>query len=256
MNSVKLYAFADEASKMVDGQIAAMKRNGLNGLEVRGVDGVNISSLPLDKAKELRKKLDDNGLSAWSIGSPIGKIKLSDDFAAHLDMLRHTLEVANILDAKNLRMFSFFIPEAQQEACANEVIDRLGRFQELADGTGVTLCHENEKGIYGYSPEHCLQIHRTFPNIRGVFDPANYVQCGVDTAAAWEMLKPYIFYLHIKDSLADGAVVPAGCGIGNVASIVRDYLASGGTAMTLEPHLTVFSGLADLEQEGDTSLIG
>ena len=85
---------------------------------------------------------------------------------------------------------------------------------------------------------------------------ANFVQCGVDTLQAWQMLSPYIDYLHIKDALPDGQVVPAGKGAGNVAAIVKAYLAMGGTAMTLEPHLTVFDGLKDLEEDGNTSAVG
>ena len=41
--------------------------------------------------------------------------------------------------------------------------------------------------------------------MKAIFDPANYVQCEVDTLKAWEMIKPYVKYLHIKDALADGA---------------------------------------------------
>ena len=73
---MRIYAFADEASPAIDGQIAAMRRNGLNGLEIRGVDGENISTISLEKAKEVRRKLDDAGLCIWSIGSPIGKIDI------------------------------------------------------------------------------------------------------------------------------------------------------------------------------------
>ena len=77
--AIRLCAFADEASNMIDGQIAAMKRNGIELLEIRGVDGENIKDITRDKAKEVRKKLDDAGLSVWSMGSPIGKIKTDDD---------------------------------------------------------------------------------------------------------------------------------------------------------------------------------
>lgn len=62
--------------------------------------------------------------------------------------------------------------------------------------------------------------------------------------------------MHIKDALANGSVVPAGYGIGNVAKIVPEYIAQGGRAFTLEPHLTVFDGLASLEREGQTSDVG
>ena len=146
MEKMRIFAFADEADKLVDGQIAAMKCNGLQGLEVRGVDGVNVSKITLDKARELRKKMDDNGLVTWSIGSPIGKIKLEDDFNAHLDTLRHCLEVADILGAKNLRLFSFYMPKDEDPTpYKNEVVDRMGAFLDVARGSGVLLCHENEK---------------------------------------------------------------------------------------------------------------
>lgn len=256
MSRIKLYAFADEASAQMDGQIAAMLRNGLNGLEIRGVDGINVSQISLEKAKEVRRKLDDNGLQTWSIGSPVGKIRMDEDFDRHLQMYRHTLEVADILGAKNIRMFSFFMGKDDPAIHRNAVIDRLGQLLELAAPTGITLCHENEKGIYGAIPENCLDLHRTYPQLRGVFDPANFVQCGVDTLQAWDMLAPYIDYLHIKDSLPDGQVVPPGKGAGNVAAIVKAYLARGGIAMTLEPHLMVFDGLKDLEEDGNTSAVG
>ena len=100
------------------------------------------------------------------------------------------------------------------------------------------------------------QIHQAVPALKCVFDPANYVQCGQDTWEAWQMLKPYIKYMHIKDALADSKVVPAGHGLGNLHKIVPEYLAQGGYAFTLEPHLTVFDGLGSLEREGQTSEVG
>ena len=53
-------------------------------------------------------------------------------------------------------------------------------------------------------PERCLEIHKALPEMKAIFDPANYIQCGVNTLAAWEMIKPYVKYMHIKDALADG----------------------------------------------------
>lgn len=257
MENVNIYAFADEAGKELEKQIAAMLRCGLQGLEIRGVDGENVSTISPEKAKHIRKALDDDGLVTWSIGSPIGKVWLHADWDAHLDKLRHTLEVANILGAENLRMFSFFMPKDEDPVLyRNQVIDRLGQMLEVAKGRGVALLHENEKGIYGDVARRCLDIHTQLPEMKGVFDPANFVQCGDDTLRGWELLKPYIRYLHIKDAMPDGCVVPAGKGAGNVAHIVKDYLARGGSAMTLEPHLRTFEGLKKLEEKGDVSAIG
>lgn len=250
MSEYKIYAFADEASASVKGQIAAMRRNGLNGLEIRNADGVNVSDMTFEHAKEVRAQIDDAGLKVWSIGSPIGKIDVEkDDFAAHLDKFRHTLEIAEILGAKNIRLFSFYIPAGRKPAdFRSMVFDRIGALIDAAKGADVELCHENEKGIYGDMADRCADLHRAFPTLRAVFDPANFIQCGQDTWQAWELLKPYVKYLHVKDALADGNVVPAGKGIGNVSRIVGEYLAMDGTALTLEPHLKVFDGLAALER--------
>ena len=255
---MKIYAFADESGGMIDHQIESMKRNGLSGLEIRNVDGTNISDITLEKAKEVRQKLDNAGLATWSIGSPIGKIHIEkDDFAAHLDKFRHTIDLAHILGAENIRMFSFFLPQDKDPAIfKNEVIDRIGQFLAIAEGSGVDLCHENEKGIYGDIAPRCLELHQAFPTLKGVFDPANYIQCGQDTWEGWQMLAPYIKYLHIKDALADGSIVPSGHGIGNVQKIVTAFAQQGGDALSVEPHLTVFDGLAKLEENGDVSKIG
>lgn len=258
MSEIKLYAFADEASGTLDGQIAAMRRNGLSGLEIRGVDGENVSGITLDKAREIKRKLDDNGLRVWSIGSPIGKIVLEkDDFSAHLEMFRHTLDVARLLDAANLRMFSFYIPEGKApELYRQQVIDRLGQLLDIAEGSGITLCHENEKGIYGDIAPRCHDLLTALPALMGVFDPANFVQCGQDTWEAWTLLAPRIKYMHIKDALADGRVVPPGQGIGQVRRIIEAYRAQGGSALSIEPHLAEFVGLKGLERDGEKSVVG
>lgn len=252
--SYKIYAFVDEVAASIDKQIEAMKRNGLAGLEIRCVDGVNVSELPLDRAKEIKKKLDDNGLVTWSLGSPIGKINIeTDDFAAHIEKLKHTLEVGNILDTRNIRLFSFYTPEGKNVAdYKNEVIDRVGKMCEITAQYGIFACHENEKGIYGDIPERCLELHQAIPALKGIFDPANFVQCGVDTLKAWDMLQNYIYYMHIKDALINGTVVPSGAGNGNVGAIAKKYLEMGNFAFTIEPHLAVFEGFADLEKEGES----
>ncbi len=257
MSKYILSAFADEASPALDGQVAAMVRNGITGLELRALDGQNVTELSDEKAKLVRKVLEDNGLFVWSAGSPLGKIDINDDFAPHLELFRRTIDITRTLGAEHIRMFSFFMPKGEDPAnYKNAVMDRLGAFVEAAAGSGVILCHENEKGIYGDLAPRCAEIHAAFPTLKAVFDPANFVQCGQDTLAAWELLKENVEYLHIKDALPDGNVVPAGKGAGNVPQIIADYVARGGDHFTLEPHLTVFAGLAALERKGDESGVG
>ena len=259
MKNPQIFAFADEASPMIDNQIKAMLRNGLQALEIRSVDGENVSGITIAKAKEVYQKINDAGLSVWSIGSPIGKIDIiKDSFSEHLDVLKRTIDIAREMKCGNIRMFSFYLPKDQEPGFfKNEVMDRLHQMAEMTAGSGVQLCHENEKGIYGDNAVRCCEILSEVPEIAGVFDPANFVQCGQDTLEAWKLLKNHIKYLHIKDAMfADGSVVPAGKGEGNVPAIVKAYMEMGGVCMTVEPHLKVFGGLKALEREGEETRMG
>ena len=258
MNKMNIYAFADEAGAELSVQIAAMLRNRMQGLEIRNIGKTNVSDLKASEAKEIRRQLDDAGLRTWSIGSPIGKIDIvKDDFAAHMDKFRNTIEVAHILGAENIRLFSFYIPKGEDPAqYRNAVLDRLNQMVEAAAGSGVDLCHENEKGIYGDIASRCLDVLEHVKGLHGIFDPANFVQCGQDTLEGWAMLKDHIKYMHIKDALPTGKVVPAGKGNGHLPEILAAFAAQGGTALTLEPHLYDFSGLSKLERAGEKSVVG
>lgn len=255
MADIRLCAFADEAADSLAGQIKALRENGIGFLELRTIDKKNVTKFTDEEVKEYKKQLDDAGIKVWSIGSPIGKVKITDDFNVDLDLCKRTIEIANMFDAKSIRMFSFYGTggEAQYR---DEVMERLSKYVEAARGSGVTLCHENEKGIYGDNAARCLEIHKAIPELKSVFDPANFVQVGQDTLEAWAMLEPYVFYGHIKDSLADGSIVPPGKGIGHIPEYLPKFVAKGCDVLTLEPHLTVFSALKSLEEEGEESKVG
>lgn len=249
----QLSAFADEADSMLSGQISAMKENGISYLEIRDVDGENIADISVQKAKEIRRQLDDASLKVWSLGSPYGKIGIEDDFGPHLEKFKKSLEIADILGTKHIRLFSFYIPqEDTYDKYKDAVMQRLEQFIKAAKGSDIILCHENEKDIYGDIASRCLEIHKAFPEIKAIFDPANFIQCGQDTKEAWTLLAPYVEYMHIKDALADGSVVPAGKGIGNLPYLLENYQ---GSVLTLEPHLSLFEGLANLEAN-NKSIVG
>ena len=218
-------AFADEASADILEQISACKANGIEYIELRNVNGKNISNFTVDEAKELKKTLDENGMKVSSIGSHYGKIEITDDFAPHFEAFKNTVAVAKVLEAKYIRMFSFYFTKGESfEEYKDEVFARLGAMADYAYENGVLCCHENEKEIYGDIPERCLQIAEHFGEKLGcIFDPANYIQSGADTAEGFKMLKGYITYMHIKDAVAgSGNVVPAGHGDGHLEEILRE----------------------------------
>ena len=249
---VSLCAFADEASASLDGQIAALKRNAVAFLEIRGVNGKNVSKLSEKEIKEVAARLSNAGIRTFSIGSPIGKIRLDEDFEAHLDTFKRLCEYSVILGATRMRIFSFYAAEGKKFD-ADAVFTRLMRICDAAPSE-LVLCHENEKCIFGDTPERCVEIFSALPRLKAVFDPANFVQCGVDTLKAWDTLHTFVDYIHIKDALLDGSIVPAGNGEGNVSRIISSYLAQGGEFITCEPHLQSFSGLSDLEHGEKTNI--
>ena len=253
----KFAAFADESSPILSGQIDALKRNGFDYLEIRNINGKNISDLTLSEAKEIAAQLADQGLAVKSLGSPIGKIQVDGDYAAHLDLYKHTLDLAGVFGADKIRLFSFYIPKGMDPAaCRDTVLRRMEDFVTLAKPHAVTPCHENEKGIYGDIASRCLDIHENVPGLAAVFDPANFIQCGQDTLEGWELLHSYVNYMHIKDALPNGSVVPPGEGIGNVPLLLEKFAAQGGSLLSLEPHLSDFVGLKNLEREGEESIVG
>ena len=89
--------FADEISPSVDVQLEALGRLGIKYFEPRGIDGKNISDLTEEEAHTLREKTDRAGIRASSIGSPIGKIPITDEFEPHTEKLALTIKIAKIL---------------------------------------------------------------------------------------------------------------------------------------------------------------
>lgn len=253
-HNFRLCAFADEASPQLAGQTDALTANGIGLIELRGIDGKNVASLTAREAQDVRKRLDASGISVWSIGSPVGKSNIRDDFTAARDEFMRVCETAEITGAKCIRLFSFYGTDGSGSTF-DEVCRRLDEFMSSARGCGALLCHENEKKIYGDTPERCRMLLDALPGLSAVFDPANFVQCGADPLAAWKLLGDRVYYAHIKDATADGKNVPAGCGVGCIPELLPLFRDAGIDVLTLEPHLTAFVGLSALE-DGEEHHVG
>ncbi len=253
-NCFRISAFADEASPDIDAQIEALKNAGLCYIDLRGVFGKSCVDLNAEEVSILKEKLDQNGIKVSCLASPIGKIGITDDFEKELERFKNGLEVAKALDTKYMRIFSFFMSDNEKWLRRREVMKRIKALLDAAEGSGITLLHENEKGIYGSTVKDCLDIHKTFKkrDFGMIFDPANFIQCGETPIDAWDDTKKYVKYIHIKDAyFGVGEVVPAGYGDGSLPDILRDAADMGDIFLSVEPHLSVtpwMEGIIDKEK--------
>ena len=247
-----LSGFADEIDPDLKTQCATMNNLGITHVEFRSAWGTNVLDLTDEQIEETAKTLAAHDLKVSSIGSPLGKINIADDFDAHLVRADRALAVARRLGAPFIRIFSFFLrPDQAPERHRDEVLRRMAALTALAEPTGVVLLHENEKEIYGDIPERVLDVVESVgsPALRLAWDPANYVQVGVSPFTdGYARLRPYTDYLQIKDAvLATGEVVPAGEGDGQIRETVRALAADGFDGFfSMEPHLGSFNAFGAL----------
>ncbi len=259
MSNVKLSAFSDEYAPPLREQLEGMTRFGIGHIELRHIGKRNVSVLTDEELREAKALLDEFGIGVSAIGSPLGKIRLDEDMDAHLETAKRVFETANLLDAKFVRMFSFYAPEGEDiHQKKSEVLAALEKMLLLAEKYGVVLCHENEARIYGDTPERCRELLDHFGGeLKCVFDMGNFVLEGVDPyPAAYELLQKDIAYFHIKDALfadaaepaSQGAIVPPGKGHAKIREILDAHrrFTTEDFFISLEPHLQVFDGLENL----------
>jgi sugar phosphate isomerase/epimerase len=251
-----LTGFADEISPDLEEQLETLGEESISYMELRSVWNTNVLDLSDDELERIKSATAQRGMRISSIGSPIGKVPVTDPVGPHLERFRRALHAADVMETPYIRVFSFFIPEGHEPGhYREEVLDRMGTMTGEAEDSGVTLLHENEKGIYGDVPSRCVDIIAGVgsPALRAAWDAANFVQCGVSPyREGYASLRPYVEYVHVKDALSGSdRVVPAGEGDGQLPETLSALRASSFDGFfSLEPHLAsagTYSGFSGPE---------
>ena len=154
---ITLTGFADEISRDLEEQLDVLESESIRYLELRGVWGKRAA---VDGRRVVwhKRTIIAAGVGVSSIGSPIGKIQITDDFEPHLEHAKHAVRLAKYFQAPYVRVFSFYIPDGDHEKYRPEVIRRMLRLAQLAEQEGIVLLHENESHIYGDTGERCLEL--------------------------------------------------------------------------------------------------
>lgn len=261
--SILISGFSDEISDSLDKQIEVVASLGMQYISLRGIDGKNIGDYNVSEFKELvLPRLTAQNIKVSSIGSPIGKIFIDDEagFEKQLVMLDTLCQIAALIDCKFIRIFSFFIKkELNYDDFEDAVVEKLKKFASIAEKYAVVLLHENEKDIFGDIARRCKVIFDkvSSKHFKAIFDFANFVQCSEKPLEAYQLLKDYIVYFHIKDASYDLSYnVLCGTGDGKIEEILQDAISNGYKGfLTLEPHLAMFGSLQSLELEDASTIV-
>ncbi len=246
---IRLSAFADEISPDLEEQIAVLSSEKVRFLELRGVWNTNVLDLSDQQVTRVKETLDAHGIGVAAIGSPIGKVPIDSSFNEHLHLFERAITVAQALQTPYIRIFSFYPPAASDRGAVNpaeyrdEVLRRLREMTARARAAAVILLHENEKDIYGDTIVRCVDLLQGIndAHFQAVFDPANFIQCGqTPYPDAYEAIRPWLRYVHVKDARSDGSVVPAGEGVSHWPELLQRLRADGYDGfLSLEPHLAL-----------------
>src|SRR5258708_6195777 len=106
-----LSAFADEIGPDPQAQIDVLGPCGIRHIEFRSILGTNVLALSDLQVREFKSLLDKNDFKLSAIGSPIGKIRIDEPFAPHLEKFKRAIELCKVFDTPNIRIFSYYPPE-------------------------------------------------------------------------------------------------------------------------------------------------
>jgi sugar phosphate isomerase/epimerase len=236
-----LTAFADEISPDLSTQIAALKRLGISGLDLRSVNGVNVLDLNQEELQRVLDACSEAGIVVQCIGSPVNKIPYSVMAqGTERDRLHRAIKAARYLNTKRIRLFSPEVPEDQHDELAPKIIEWMADQKRLAEEYGIVLIHENDARYWGAYPQNAKRLFEAIGDVhfRAAFDFANTVLIGFRPLDDWfPWILPHLDTLHIKDATG-GKVVPAGQGDGQIEDTLRFLIEQGWQGpLTLEPHL-------------------
>src|SRR5215211_4890875 len=137
-----LTGFADEISPELEEQLETLAQESISYMELRSVWNTNVLDLMDEEVYRVKSTAAERGIGISSIGSPIGKVPITDPFGPHVERFRRALHAAHLMEAPYVRVFSFFIPEGQEPGHFRaEVIERMGILAVEAEESGVTLLH-------------------------------------------------------------------------------------------------------------------
>ncbi len=243
-----LSGISDEAGQPIDMQIKAHQELGWEHLELRMVDGTNITQLSDDAFDAVRRAVDEAGMKVSCFGSAIANWArpITCDAQIDIDDLHRSIPRMKAMGTEFIRVMSYpNDPDkpVDEAAWRKEAIARMKTLAKIAEDGGIILAHENCSGWGGLCADNSniLLGEVNSPALKVVYDTGNPVSYKQDAWEYYQTVRDHIVYVHIKDAnLVDGEAVYCYCGEGQgfVKETVADLLSTGyDGGFSIEPHL-------------------
>ncbi|MCG6930109.1 MAG: sugar phosphate isomerase/epimerase [Desulfofustis sp.] len=251
--------FTDEVSDDLGVQIKALKELGWSCVDLRTVDGKNVSTLTDDEFDRIHDQLGEHGITIACFGSTVanwGRDPIND-FDTDLAEMKRSVRHMGRAAVRSIRIMSYRV--AEPVPLGNEIESRIlfniGELVKIAEDNGVICLHENCQTWGGQSPLHSLRLLEAVdsPALRLIFDTGNPVSMKdvrgeapyrlQDALDFYHQVKAYVDYIHIKDAVVeDGRAryVFPGEGHARVREILADVARhKTGIPISIEPHVSV-----------------
>lgn len=225
-----LAVIGDEIGPTLDEMISFCTENDVRRLDMRTVGGRNLMGMTLDEVSDIARTIEKAGLSVPTFVSPVlkwpmpGKEATGDkvDFAFDPatcptdDPLTHAFDIAIVLNARKLRVFSHLRYPGYQPL---DLVPRFERLGDLAATYSVDVEIENEPVCNVGSVAELARFFTEYPEprpgpIKPLIDIANGWSIGAPPGDAdIEQLAPYVDAIHLKDrDMTAKRTVPMGDG--------------------------------------------
>ena len=238
----------DEVSPSLDEGLAFARAEGIGAIDLRVIDGRNVLALSRGELAGAARRVRAAGLSVSCVCTPLlkwsppGKTARSegDQFGFALgdraprDVYAQAFEAAEILGARDLRIFSYLAYDGYRVDDLREPIDDL---LALADKFDMRLHVENEGvcNIAGFAELEALVTNHRHPRLKALPDIANaYLGSRRPSAADLARLLPFTDMLHLKDyASAPRQFVPVGEGNIPIETLLAATLPAREAPLTL-----------------------
>jgi sugar phosphate isomerase/epimerase len=209
LSDFKLAVITDEVSQDLEVIAKFAKRLDLDGIEIRTLWNKNPQDL-LNDAKKIKRVLMEYDLEVCAIASPFFKTDLGNKnrYEEHLGILRKCIDLADFLDTKIIRGFTFWRTNGFEDNL-EKIIENYQKPLEIIESSNIILGIENEPSTYvGNGKELATFLDRLgSKKVKAIWDPGNDMSDlsgEIPYPDGYRYVKDKKVHVHIKDGVRKG----------------------------------------------------